>query len=267
MSPEAALRISILTCRACPLRATCRQPVPWSTYPSPTLPAAWAIRCEAPGADEDLACQVLVGRAGKLLDACLREARVAIPHVRHNVVACRPPNNDFSLAVREGAPEACRPHREALMALADPVALVLAGESAFLSETLKGSFASWRGRHHVTPRRVVLVTHHPARILREPSLRPEFVAHLARIPTLIALGKVARVFGSDTRLAGPDAHYRSLLDWLVVEATRLADRCGDSRREVAIRCIREVCETTNGAGLAVRALCDLESWPEEAWEV
>jgi DNA polymerase len=100
----ALLRERILDYHGCGLRALARTPVPWSGSPAPL-----AVVGEAPGADEERDGVPFVGRSGHLLDLILREVgleRAGV--VAMNAVSCRPPDNDFKVAERMGAPFACR---------------------------------------------------------------------------------------------------------------------------------------------------------------
>jgi DNA polymerase len=125
---------------------------------------------EAPGADEDAQGVPFVGRAGKLLDrmlfaiGCARETNVYIT----NICKFRPPGN------RDPNPEevaADWPVLERQIDLMQPQLVVAVGRVA--AQTLLDCTAplrALRGRLHRYPRRdlAVLVTYHPAFLLRRP---------------------------------------------------------------------------------------------------
>ncbi len=130
--------------------------------------ADWMIIGEAPGAEEDRRGEPFVGRAGKMLDEMLR----AIGQSRNsvfiaNVLKCRPPNN------RDPKPEeaaACRDYLERQIALVQPKILLAVGKIA--AQNLLGgdaSVANMRGRAHDLNGIPLVVTYHPAYLLRSPS--------------------------------------------------------------------------------------------------
>lgn len=125
---------------------------------------------EAPGADEDRQGEPFVGRAGKLLDRML----VAIGRDRAsntyiaNICKFRPPNN------RDPKPEevaADRPYLERQIELLAPRLIIAVGRVAAqnLLQTTS-ALGKMRGRIHEYPGRElpVLVTYHPAYLLRSP---------------------------------------------------------------------------------------------------
>ncbi len=142
---------------------------------------------EAPGANEDAQGVPFVGRAGQLLDrmlaaiGCSRETNVYIT----NICKFRPPNN------RDPKPEevaADWPVLERQIELMAPKLVVAVGRIA--AQTLldsSESLARLRGRLHQYPKRDldVLVTYHPAYLLRSPQHKPRAWDDLKRIATHI----------------------------------------------------------------------------------
>tara|TARA_Y100000294_G_scaffold124772_1_gene116140 strand:- start:934 stop:1530 length:597 start_codon:yes stop_codon:yes gene_type:complete len=126
---------------------------------------------EAPGREEDLKGEPFVGRAGKLLDKILS----AIKMTRHknvyicNVLKCRPPQNRDPLPDEV---EKCEPYLLHQINLIKPKLIVALGRISGttllrMDDTLK----SMRGRlhdYHGTP---LLVTYHPAALLRNSNLK------------------------------------------------------------------------------------------------
>jgi len=128
--------------------------------------ADWLFVGEGPGAEEDLRGEPFVGQAGRLLDNMLasiglrRGERVYIA----NVVKCRPPGN------RNPEPDevaACAPYLDRQIALISPKLIVALGKVA--ATRLLGrdaSIASLRGKVLEYEGRPLIVTYHPAYLLR-----------------------------------------------------------------------------------------------------
>lgn len=149
-------------CTACGLCKTRKRSVPGVG----DVRAEWMFIGEAPGAEEDLRGEPFVGQAGRLLDNMLAALRIDRGHNVYiaNVLKCRPPGN------RTPDPQeadACRPYLERQIALVGPRVLVALGKSA-ASLLLGGdaSIASLRGRVHRYAGRPLIVTYHPAYLLR-----------------------------------------------------------------------------------------------------
>lgn len=130
--------------------------------------ADWMIVGEAPGAEEDRRGEPFVGRAGKLLDEMLRAVgqrreRVFIV----NILKCRPPNN------RDPKPDeaaACRDYLERQIELVQPKVILAVGKIA--AQNLLGSnetVARMRSTQHELSGIPLIVTYHPAYLLRSPS--------------------------------------------------------------------------------------------------
>ncbi len=75
-------------CTRCGLHETRTQVVPGRGDPNTTL---W-LTGEAPGRDEDLQGLAFVGRAGRVLDMCLKKAGILHFYIV-NMLKCRPPDN------------------------------------------------------------------------------------------------------------------------------------------------------------------------------
>jgi len=149
-------------CIACGLASTRKKSVPGvgDTH------AEWLLVGEAPGSEEDAKGQPFVGQAGKLLDnmlAALGMKRGENVYIA-NVLKCRPPNN------RTPEPrevDACRPYLDRQVDLIGPKLIVALGKSA--ATTLLGvdaTIASLRGRVHQYQGVPLVVTYHPAYLLR-----------------------------------------------------------------------------------------------------
>jgi DNA polymerase len=128
--------------------------------------AEWLFVGEAPGAEEDAKGEPFVGQAGRLLDnmlAALGLARGRNVYIA-NVLKCRPPNNRTP-EPRES--DACRPYLERQVELIRPKLIVALGKSAasLLLDT-DATIASLRGRVHRYRGVPLIVTYHPAYLLR-----------------------------------------------------------------------------------------------------
>jgi uracil-DNA glycosylase len=128
--------------------------------------ADWMLIGEAPGENEDKQGEPFVGQAGKLLDSMLRALAMQRGHDVYiaNVLKCRPPGN------RNPQPEEvarCEPYLRRQVALVQPRLIVAMGRFAAQS-LLKttASIASLRGRLHEYQNVPVIVTYHPAYLLR-----------------------------------------------------------------------------------------------------
>ena len=157
-----ALKQRVAGCTDCRLRVSCRQTV----FGVGDERAAWMLVGEAPGADEDRLGEPFVGQAGKLLDSMLAAiglARGTDVYIA-NVLKCRPPGN------RNPQPDEvaqCSPYLLRQIGLIQPKLIVAMGR--FAAQTLlntDASIASLRGRVHRYAGVPLVVTYHPAYLLR-----------------------------------------------------------------------------------------------------
>jgi len=128
--------------------------------------ADWMLIGEAPGENEDKQGEPFVGQAGKLLDSMLHALTLARGENVYiaNVVKCRPPGN------RNPEPDEvarCEPYLQRQVALVKPKLIVALGRVA-AQNLLKtdASISSLRGRVHRYEGVPVIVTYHPAYLLR-----------------------------------------------------------------------------------------------------
>ena len=157
-----ALKACVAECTACPLHEKRNKTV----FGVGDENADWLFVGEGPGADEDAHGEPFVGQAGKLLDNML--AAIGLKRGRNvyiaNVVKCRPPGN------RNPAPEealACEPHLQRQIELIRPRLIVALGRVAAMNLLARdASIASLRGRLHQYRGIPLLVTYHPAYLLR-----------------------------------------------------------------------------------------------------
>jgi DNA polymerase len=131
--------------------------------------ADWMIVGEAPGQEEDRRGEPFVGRAGKLLDEMLLSIGLGRQSVFiANILKCRPPNNrDPS---QEEAAQ-CREYLDRQIELVAPKIILAVGRIA--AQHLLGTDAPvgrMRGRRHSLGGELpVIVTYHPAYLLRSPA--------------------------------------------------------------------------------------------------
>ena len=164
-----ALRTAVTGCEACGLCRSRQHTVFGTGDPS----ASWMVVGEAPGEQEDLQGEPFVGAAGRLLDNMLR----AVGRSRTgqgeqgayiaNVLKCRPPAN------RNPAPEEvaqCEPYLARQVALVRPRLIVAMGRFAVQSllQTTE-PIGRLRGRVHRYQGVPLIVTYHPAYLLRTPA--------------------------------------------------------------------------------------------------
>lgn len=135
---------------------------------------------EAPGREEDIQGRPFVGGAGRTLNYLLTTAGISRGEVYiTNVVKCRPPNN------RTPTPEEvqkCLPLLEEEIRQIMPTHIVALGEVA--ATALTGKDLSWRGM--IVPwakdaRVSVLITYHPAYIMRDRSAASVFLHDLDKL--------------------------------------------------------------------------------------
>jgi DNA polymerase len=153
---------AVARCTACKLHTTRTQGV----LGVGDRNADWLIIGEAPGADEDAQGEPFVGQAGKLLDAML--AAIDLKRGNNvyitNVLKSRPPGN------RNPEPDevaACRPYLLAQIELIQPKLILALGR--FAAQSLLDTdeaIARLRGRVHQFRNVPLVVTYHPAYLLR-----------------------------------------------------------------------------------------------------
>lgn len=159
-----AVARAVASCTLCPLYSTATNPVPGQGNPNASL----MIVGEAPGATEDEKGLAFVGAAGQLLTKILTAVDLKREHVFIcNVLKHRPPGN------RNPMPDevtACSPYLLRQFELIRPKAILALG--TFAAQTLLqtklaiGKLRSQVHRFHGVP---LIVTYHPAALLRNPS--------------------------------------------------------------------------------------------------
>ena len=126
---------------------------------------------EGPGRDEDMQGKPFVGRAGKLLTRIIEAMNLTRKDVYIcNVVKCRPPNNRTP-EVDEVA--ACKPFLLKQIRSINPEVIVCLGSVAtsLLLKITNPRMSELRGQFHEYGNSKLMITYHPAALLRNPSYR------------------------------------------------------------------------------------------------
>lgn len=146
---------------------------------------------EAPGADEDRQGEPFVGKAGQLLSKMIGAMGLSRSDVYiANVVKCRPPGN------RDPQPHevaACRPFLDQQIAAIKPEAIVTLGRVAAVTlldrnVAIKRERGSWTSYRDVP----VLLTLHPAYLLRQPNAKRDAWADLQKVMQRLGLERPGR---------------------------------------------------------------------------
>jgi DNA polymerase len=156
------LKESVASCVACPLHKGRNNTV----FGVGDEAAEWLFVGEGPGAEEDATGEPFVGQAGKLLDNMLAAIKLKRGHNVYiaNVVKCRPPNNRNP---EPGEAAQCEPYLHRQIALIQPRLIVALGKVAAVNLLKRDmSVASMRGKIHAYQGIPLIVTYHPAYLLR-----------------------------------------------------------------------------------------------------
>lgn len=159
-----ALAELIAGCRGCELFRTALNPVPGEGNPNADLVCVG----EAPGATEDEQGRPFVGQAGQLLTKILAAVNLRREDVFiMNVLKHRPPGNRNPDPIEVTA---CKPFLRRQLELIKPKVILALG--TFAAQTLletKSSIGRLRGQVHQYQGIPVVVTYHPAALLRNPA--------------------------------------------------------------------------------------------------
>jgi uracil-DNA glycosylase len=158
------LYAKIHNCQKCPLGATRNRFV----FSDGKQDADMMIIGEAPGADEDKQGVPFVGRAGQLLTKILEAIEIDRKDVYiANILKCRPPDNRRPLPTEK---DECLPYLNKQIALVKPkmiLALGLTAATTLLKQEFK--MGDIRGKTFIYEGTKMLVTYHPAALLRNPA--------------------------------------------------------------------------------------------------
>jgi DNA polymerase len=176
------LAAAVAACTLCDLHRTRTQTV----FGVGRRDADLMIIGEAPGADEDRQGEPFVGRAGRLLNAMLKAIGLAREDVYiANILKCRPPNNRDPKPAEAAC---CTAYLERQIALVAPRAVLAVGRIA-AQHLLQSDQAIGRLRGKALtfgPGRIpIVVTYHPAYLLRSPEAKAKTWQDLCLVRRLI----------------------------------------------------------------------------------
>ncbi|MEJ2719720.1 MAG: uracil-DNA glycosylase [bacterium] len=140
---------------------------------------------EGPGRDEDLKGEPFVGRSGQLLTKILAAIDLRRKDVYiTNIVKCRPPDNRDPL---EEEVRCCEPYLVEQIELIQPRLICALGRVAaqWLLKT-KDPLSALRNTDHEYCGIPVLVTYHPAALLRNPGLKKAAWEDFKRLKAIIS---------------------------------------------------------------------------------
>ncbi len=176
------LRSAVAACTACELHRERTQTV----FGVGDRQASVLVIGEAPGAEEDRRGEPFVGRAGQLLNAMLAAVGLARESVYiANILKCRPPRNRDPQADEVAS---CSAFLARQIALVQPRVILavgrIAAQNLLACDTPIGRL---RGQlHHFGERRIpVMVTYHPAYLLRSPAEKRKVWADLQSLARLL----------------------------------------------------------------------------------
>jgi uracil-DNA glycosylase len=167
----AAINARVSVCTKCPHLASTRTQTVFGVG-SPDADVMFVG--EAPGADEDAQGEPFVGRAGQLLTRIIETMGFAREDVYiANILKCRPDVPRGSFGNRPPTPiemQTCRPYLVEQIKIIQPKVLVALGAAAVegLLGT-RGTMRDLRGRWHSCDGTPLMITYHPAYLLRNQS--------------------------------------------------------------------------------------------------
>jgi DNA polymerase len=164
-----AIRGDIGDCIRCPLAYAGRKTIVFGDG-SPT--ARLMFVGEGPGADEDVQGIPFVGKAGQLLNNMITAMGLAREDVYiANIVKCRPPSNRVP---EPGEANTCSQFLLRQIDVVQPQVIVALGSTAATYLLgVKQSLSALRGQWHSCRGAKLVVTYHPAFLLRDPRQKSE----------------------------------------------------------------------------------------------
>lgn len=158
------IAVRVRACRSCGLCTYRTNAVPGEGNPQARL----MLVGEGPGATEDSTGRPFVGQAGSLLNGILEAIEVPRESVYiTNIVKCRPPQN------RKPLPDeiaACMPYLQRQLEIIRPkVILALGGTAGEAMLGVRKSLGELRNKVHTYNGIPLVVTYHPAALLRNPN--------------------------------------------------------------------------------------------------
>jgi DNA polymerase len=180
LSNWATLHPQIETCQRCELHAGCLQTVCGTGDPA----ADWLFIGDWSSEEDDVQGEPFMGATGKLLDNMLRAIGLHRQQNVYlsNVLKCRPPEQHHSLSSEI---EQCLPYLHQQIELIKPKKIIALGNTA--AHALLGGntpLKTLRGHIHHYQTIPVIVTYHPAYLLRSPLDKAQVWADLCLAKTL-----------------------------------------------------------------------------------
>ena len=125
---------------------------------------------EAPGQNEDLEGKPFIGRGGQLLDKILAAINLSREDVFIlNVLKCRPPENRDP---KSSEIDKCEPYLKKQLEIINPKLIIALGRiSAMTLLKVKESLTNMRNKVHKYEGIDLIVTYHPAALLRNPNFK------------------------------------------------------------------------------------------------
>jgi uracil-DNA glycosylase len=160
--PWPEIKARVASCTDCPLHAKRNKTV----FGVGDENADWLFVGEGPGAEEDAQGEPFVGQAGRLLDSMLAAIKLKRGDNVYiaNILKCRPPGN------RNPEPQEalqCEPYLHRQIDLIQPKLIIALGKVAAANLlATDASVASMRGKVHRYRGTPLIVTYHPAYLLR-----------------------------------------------------------------------------------------------------
>lgn len=173
-SALAAVRTELGDCTRCPLAFEGRQTI---VFGDGDPNARLLFVGEGPGADEDAQGIPFIGKAGQLLNNMITAMGMQRSEVYiANIVKCRPPANRVPEPVEANT---CTPFLLEQIGVVRPEVIVALGSTAatYLLGA-KSPLSALRGRIHPAFGTKLIVTYHPAYLLRDPRQKKEAWADL-----------------------------------------------------------------------------------------
>jgi uracil-DNA glycosylase family 4 len=181
IDPLQLLANEVAACTRCPLHKARTQTV----FSRGNVQAKLMIIGEAPGFYEDQQGKPFVGKAGGLLNRMLKSIGLSEEDVYiANIIKCRPPNN------RDPESEEiaqCSGYLTQQIKLVDPQLILAVGR--FAAQFLIGGqmpLNKMRGKLHRYEERSVIVSYHPAYLLRNPADKKKAFIDLLHVQRLCA---------------------------------------------------------------------------------
>ena len=164
-----AIQEEIGDCTRCPLAYAGRRKI---VFADGDPNARLMFIGEGPGADEDIQGLPFVGKAGQLLNNMIAAMGLKREEVYvANIVKCRPPNNRVPEPVEANT---CDPFLMRQIDVVQPQVVVALGSTAAMYLLgVKQSLSGLRGRWHRCRGAKLVVTYHPAFLLRDPRMKGE----------------------------------------------------------------------------------------------